>query len=162
MKKKKKKQKKKEETNDESLKDHNEPINNSHAPDPEEKENVNSDLVKNEADGDPPKLNKKKKKARIPKSAYPVPCTTCGKQLKNSVMKSKHEKRCGVSKKGPNICHLCGASFKFTSSLNHHLSINCENSCKICGQVFKSRFAQKDHLFYAHGQVRLLSFFMFC
>eukprot|EP00088_Acartia_fossae_P056852 TRINITY_DN6625_c0_g1_i5.p1 TRINITY_DN6625_c0_g1~~TRINITY_DN6625_c0_g1_i5.p1 ORF type:complete len:532 (+),score=87.58 TRINITY_DN6625_c0_g1_i5:47-1642(+) len=149
MKKKKKKQKKKEQVTEESLKDDNETLNNSHEPDPEEKENVNSDLVKNEDD---PKL-KKKKKPRIPKSAYPVPCTTCGKQLKNSVMKSKHEKRCGVSKKGPNICHLCGASFKFTSSLNHHLSINCENSCKICGQVFKTRFAQKDHLFYAHGQV---------
>jgi len=95
------------------------------------------------------------KKIRLPKSAYPVTCVRCGKILKNSVMRSKHEKKCGpkATLKGPDICHLCGASFKSTASLNHHLSINCENSCKICGQVFKSRYAQRDHLFFAHGQV---------
>eukprot|EP00088_Acartia_fossae_P004585 TRINITY_DN11973_c0_g1_i1.p1 TRINITY_DN11973_c0_g1~~TRINITY_DN11973_c0_g1_i1.p1 ORF type:complete len:532 (-),score=107.87 TRINITY_DN11973_c0_g1_i1:32-1627(-) len=101
------------------------------------------------------KERKKHKNPKVPSSAYPIPCVNCGKELKNSVTRCKHMKKCGVTsaKKGPKICERCGASFAFSSDLKKHLSINCENACKICGQVFPTRYAQRDHLFYVHGQV---------
>eukprot|EP00088_Acartia_fossae_P051530 TRINITY_DN5789_c0_g1_i10.p1 TRINITY_DN5789_c0_g1~~TRINITY_DN5789_c0_g1_i10.p1 ORF type:complete len:534 (+),score=88.53 TRINITY_DN5789_c0_g1_i10:34-1635(+) len=118
-------------------------------PDLERKENVDSTQEDKEGD------IKKKRYPIIPSSAYPLPCPHCGKILKDNRMRCKHRKECLAqsSKIGCNICHRCGATFAFSEALERHLSINCENSCKICFQVFVSRNAVKEHMLYSHGEV---------
>eukprot|EP00088_Acartia_fossae_P051533 TRINITY_DN5789_c0_g1_i4.p1 TRINITY_DN5789_c0_g1~~TRINITY_DN5789_c0_g1_i4.p1 ORF type:complete len:528 (+),score=91.14 TRINITY_DN5789_c0_g1_i4:34-1617(+) len=118
-------------------------------PDLEMKENVDSTQEDKEGD------IKKKRYPKIPSSAYPLPCPHCNKILKDNKMRFKHRKECLAqsSKIGANICDRCGASFAFTEALERHLSINCENSCKICFQVFVSRNAVKEHMLYSHGEV---------
>ena len=48
------------------------------------------------------------------------------------------------------------SSFKHRKALDHHISINCANSCNICGQVFKLLSERREHLLMAHGKVMII------
>ncbi|XP_046659121.1 zinc finger protein 347-like isoform X2 [Homalodisca vitripennis] len=72
-------------------------------------------------------------------------CSVCGKQLKNSQSRRKHER--GHDRDCNEICWHCGAILKTKQSLHKHLMLHSGINfpCKICNRPFKTNTHRLRH-----------------